>query len=126
MYLLVSAVIVFLIKLQQPRKWTSDISNTERIHICEAHLKLSLINPNISKYREFGESNVLVLGMTSKEVTLYQNMAQTFLLLYAITNEKTVRLMQIGMMPAAFKTYRPETLPNNSDRYTLLSLIYLE
>ena len=52
-------------------------------------------------------------------------MAQTFLLSYAITNENTVKMMQIDRMPTASKTLPADTRSNNSGRYTLLSLIYL-
>ena len=52
-------------------------------------------------------------------------MAQTFLLLYAITDEKIVKLKQIDRKPATSKTYPAETRFNNSGRSILLSLIYL-
>ena len=45
-------------------------------------------------------------------------MAHTFLLSSAITNEKTVKLMQIDTMPAASKTYLAEIRSNNSGWYT--------
>ena len=45
-------------------------------------------------------------------------MAPTFLLLYAITNEKTLKLTQIDRLPAASKIFPAETRSNNSGRYT--------
>ena len=41
-----------------------------------------------------------------------------FLLLYAITNENTVKLMQVDRLPSASKTSSAETRSNNSGRYT--------
>ena len=65
--------------------------NTERISSSPKHLKSFRINPNIFKYTEFGESK-------AHKVTLHLNKAPTSLLLYAITNEKTVKLMQIDRL----------------------------
>ena len=67
---------------------------------------------------EFGESNVLVLDKKSNMTSKYDT---TFLLLYAIRNEKTVKLMPIDGMPAASKTHLAETRSNNSGRYTLIT-----
>ena len=54
-------------------------------------------------------------------------MAQTFLLLYAITDRMAVKLKQIdGMLAAGAKTLLAETLSYNSGGYTLLSLTYLD
>ena len=49
-------------------------------------------------------------------------MVPTFLLLYAITNEKTVNLTQIDRIPAAARAspLATETCSNNSGRPTLL------
>ena len=52
-------------------------------------------------------------------------MAPTFILLYAVTNEKTVKLLQMDWMTAESKNDLPKTCSNNSDRYTLHSLLYL-
>ena len=54
-------------------------------------------------------------NMTSKYGT-----GKLSLLLYAITNAKTVKLMQNNRMQAASKTFPAETHSNNSGRYTLL------
>ena len=53
-------------------------------------------------------------------------MSPTFVLLYTIANEKTVKLTQIDRILASFETFPAETRSNNSGRYTLLSLIYLD
>ena len=75
------------------------------------------INTNISKYREFKESKVLVLA-TKNNIT--SHMAQTFFIIYAITNEKTVNLMQNDKLLWAITTSSVETGSNKSGRYTLL------
>ena len=46
-------------------------------------------------------------------------MAETFLLLYVITNKNTVKLMELARLPSA-STSPAETRSNNSDTYTLL------
>ena len=74
-----------------------------------------MINPNIVKYREFGESKVLVWDTKR---TLHSNKPPTFLLLYAITNETTVKFMQLDRLLSASKTSPAETRSNNSGRYT--------
>ena len=45
-------------------------------------------------------------------------MSPTFLLLYEITNEKTLKLTQIDRLLAASKIFPEETRSNNSGRYT--------
>ena len=58
--------------------------------------------------------------MTLK-VTLHPNKSKKFLLLYAITNEKTVKLMQVDrLLFNLSKTAPAETRSNNSGSYTLL------
>ena len=52
-------------------------------------------------------------------------MAQTFLLLYAITNEKTVKLTQIDRIPAASRTSLQKHVPITLIGIPYLSLIYL-
>ena len=47
-----------------------------------------------------------------------------FLLLYVITNEKTLKLTQIDGLLAASKIFPTKTLSNNSDRYTHALYIY--
>ena len=47
-------------------------------------------------------------------------MRPNVLLLYAITNEKTVKLMQLGRLLSASKTSPAGTRSNNSGRYTLV------
>ena len=59
------------------------------------------------------------------KIKLHANKPPTFLLLYVITNEKTVKLMQPDRLISASKTSPAETRSNNSGRYTL-SLIYLD
>ena len=49
-------------------------------------------------------------------------MAQTFLLLYSITNEKVI---QLDTMPAASRTFHALSRSDNSGEYTLLSPMYL-
>ena len=78
------------------------------------HIKSYRINKNIVKYREFKKSKV------TPKVTLHPNKAPTFLLLHAITNEKTVKLMQIDRLLSASKTFSAETRSSNSGRYTLI------
>ena len=56
----------------------------------------------------------------TKKVTLHPNKPPTFLILYAITNEKTVKLMQVDRLLFASKTSPAETRSSNSGRYTLL------
>ena len=56
----------------------------------------------------------------TQKVKQHPNKPPTFLLLYAITNEKTVKLMQIDRLLFASKTSPAETRSNNSGRYTLL------
>ena len=77
------------------------------------HLKLYRVNPNIFKWREFGESKVLVWYT---KVKLHPNKS-SFLLLYAITNEKTGKLMQVDRLLSTSKTTTAETHSNNSGRY---------
>ena len=52
-------------------------------------------------------------------------MAPTFLLLYAITNDKTIKLMQINRLLSASKTSPAETRSNTLVGIAHLSLIYL-
>ena len=66
---------------------------------------------------EFRESEVLVW---TQKVKLHPNKPPTFLLLYAITDEKTVKLMQVDRVLSASKTSPAETCSYNSRRYTLL------
>ena len=47
-------------------------------------------------------------------VKLHTNKPPTFLLLCAITNEETVKLMQVDWLLSASKTSPAETLSNNS------------
>ena len=54
------------------------------------------------------------------KVKLHRNKPPTFLLLYAITNGKTVKLMQVDRLLSASKTSPAETRYSNSGRYTLL------
>ena len=65
----------------------------------------------------------------TQKVTLHPNKAPYFLLLYAITNEKTVKLMKIDGLPSESKTSPAEARSNNSGTYTLLKchipLVYL-
>ena len=56
----------------------------------------------------------------TQKIKLHSNKPLTFLLLYAITNEKTVKLMQNDRLLFASKTSPSETRYNNSSRYTLL------
>ena len=56
----------------------------------------------------------------TQKVTLHPNKSPTLLLFYAITNEKTVKLMQVDRLLSASKTSPAETRSNNSGRYTLL------
>ena len=60
----------------------------------------------------------------TQKLALHPNKPPTFLLLYAITNEKTVKLMQIGRLQSASATSPAETRSNNSGPYR--SLVYLE
>ena len=66
------------------------------------HLKSCRINPNIYKYRKFGESKVLVWDTRSK---IRPKLAKNSLLLYDITNENTVKLMQIDRLLSAIDSY---------------------
>ena len=59
----------------------------------------------------------------TQKVKLHPNKPPPFLLLCAITNEKTVKLMQRDRLLFASKTWPAETSSNNSRRYTLLSHI---
>ena len=70
--------------------------NTERILISETPTLVS-----DKSNREFGKLQMLVWD---KKVTLHPNKAPTFLLIYAITNEKTVKLMQVDRLLSASKT----------------------
>ena len=66
------------------------LRNTEWIPtntLFEKHIKLIRINPNISKYWEFEELKELVLDKKSNMTSKYDT---NFLLLYAITNKKTI------------------------------------
>ena len=63
----------------------------------------------------FGESKVL---FWTQKLTLHPNKLPTFLLLYSITNEKTVKLMPIDRLLSASKTSPAETRSSNSGRYT--------
>ena len=56
----------------------------------------------------------------TQKVTLHPNKSPKLSLLYAITNEKTVKLMQVDRLLSASKTYPAETRSNNSGRYPLL------
>ena len=67
---------------------------------------------------EFGESNVL--AWDTKSNIIHSNKAPTFLLLYAIKKEKTIKLMQIDWLLFAYKTSPAETLSNDCGWYTLL------
>ena len=51
-------------------------------------------------------------------------MSPTFLLLYTITNEKTLKLTQIDRLQAASKIFPAETRSNNSGRYTCCYVLY--
>ena len=67
------------------KKTYSSVYGIRNESLSSKHLKSYWINPNIIKYREFGESKV--------PVKLHSNKPPTFLLVYAITNEMTVKLM---------------------------------
>ena len=67
---------------------------------------------------EFGESNVLVWNT---KVTLYPNKPPTFLILSAITNEKTIKLIQVDGLLFASKTSPTKTRSNNYGRYVYLT-----
>ena len=54
---------------------------------------------------------MLVLGILSNMTSKY---GTNFCIIYAITNETTVKLTQINRTPAASKTYLAETFSNNS------------
>ena len=56
----------------------------------------------------------------TQDVTWHPNIAHIFLLLYAITNEKTVKLIQIDTMPAASALSSHKHVP-----ITLMSIPYL-
>ena len=56
----------------------------------------------------------------TQKVKLHPNKPPTFLLLYAITNEKTVKLMQLDRLLFASRIFLAETRSNNSGRYTFL------
>ena len=59
----------------------------------------------------------------ARKVKLHPNKPPSFLLLCAITNEKTVKLIQLDRLLSASKTSPAETRSNNSrsrPRYTLL------
>ena len=56
----------------------------------------------------------------TQKVALHPNKPQTFLLLYTIINENTVKLMQIDRLLFEAKTSPTETRSNNSGRYSLL------
>ena len=93
------------------RKRPPFLWNTEYISmnpLPEKHIKSILINPNIFKYWEFGELKVLVLN-TKSDIT--SKCGTIFLLLYAITNEKTVKLTQIDRIPAASRVSQQKHVP---------------
>ena len=73
------------------------------------------LNPNISKYWEFGELKELGYGTKSD---IYPNMAPSFLLLHVITNEKSLKFTQIGIVAIRLPRFPAETRSNNSGRYT--------
>ena len=56
----------------------------------------------------------------TQKVTLHPNKAQTFSSLYAITNKKSVKLVQIERLLPSSKTSPAETRSNKSCRYTIL------
>ena len=87
--------------------------NTEYSCVSPKHIKSIGLNPNISKYWEFSES---IYWVWTQKVIWHPNMSPTFLLLYAITNEKTLKLTQIDRMLAASKIIPAETRSNNSGR----------
>ena len=71
---------------------------------------------NISKYWEFEASKALVLDPKSNTSFKY---GTNIFLLNAITNKKTVKLMQIDRIRAASKIFPTDPLSYNSGRYTL-------
>ena len=82
------------------------------------HQKSFRMNPNISKYREFGELIVLVLDTRSNTASTY---GTNVFIIIPITNEKSVKLMQIDRLLWTFTTSPADTRSNNSGRYTLLN-----
>ena len=77
----------------------------------------------MKKYLNIGNLKNKMCCFWTQEVTWHPNIAQTFLLSYAITNEKTAKLIQVDTMPAASRTHAAETRSNDSGEYILLSHI---
>ena len=74
-----------------------------------------------SKYRDFEvKFEVKPPPQKKKKITqkvkLHSNKGPTFLLLYATTNEKTAKLMQLDRLLPAFKTSPAEMCSDNSGR----------
>ena len=81
-------------------------------------LKSYRMNPNIFKYWNYGESKVLVWD-TKRKITY------RFVLLYAIINEKTVKLMQLDRLYPPQRLLQQKQVPITLLGDLLLSLIYL-
>ena len=105
-YIVVSVVIVLLLWTLNLRKLNS-VYGIVNESLSLKHLKSYRINPNIFKHLE-----------TKSKIT--SKWATNVLLLYAITNEKTVKLMQVYRLLSASKNSLAETRSNNSGRYALL------
>ena len=112
---------VFLMKHWKQRKQILALWNTERISLLVKLLKSSLINPNISKFREFGESTELVLdtrsNVTSKYGTNY-SISTTVLQMRRLWN----LCWWIGWYPPP-RLNPAETRSNNCGRYTRVGTI---
>ena len=74
MYIVVSVVIVFFMKLENRRKRTLGLWNTVTVvqyPLFEKHKGSGRINANISKYIKFAESMVLVFNTKSNMTSKY-------------------------------------------------------
>ena len=98
--------------------YLSCLWNTERIRISKTPKIVSDKSKYFYIYIWNSENQRYYFG--TQKVTLHSNKPTTFLLLYAITNEKSVKLMQIDRLLSASKTSPAETRSNNSGWYTFL------
>ena len=96
--------------------------NTERISYLRNCKNLVW---QIQIYLNLGNLENQRCWLGTQEVTRHRNMAQIILLLYAITNEKTVKLMQIDRLRSASKTIQQKLVPITMVGIPYFSLVFL-
>ena len=82
-YIVVSVVIIFIYELSSKKKTTTSLWNTEqipRISLSPKHIKSIRLNPNISKYLEFGV--LKVHGLDTKSNMTYKYATNFFIVIH--------------------------------------------